>query len=182
MSLQIDYKVFRGRCYACCKYSGTFRSLCFLWICHVQEFTKNKSLLFSCTYIPKRLRINVKQSGFFLRFLCSVSSSNYNTPSANYFFSWLGFSTTASQPVVFSPQWIRLFHQSPACFLTPIKMGNITNSLLSLHFFLITCVTQRFVLCFVFNEDVCKIIMVLQPLLQIINMWLEYFNFLLKEI
>ena len=75
LSLQIDCKVFEGKDYVCCKCSGTFQSLCFLWIWSVQELTENEFIIWLHMY-PKVSEHKGRTECFFLRFLFSVSSSN----------------------------------------------------------------------------------------------------------
>ena len=75
LSLQIDYKVFEGKEYVCCKCSGSFQPLCFLWIRSVQELTENEFIIWLHMY-PKASEHKGRTEFFFLRFLCSISSTN----------------------------------------------------------------------------------------------------------
>lgn len=90
LSLQIDYKVFEGKDSTCCKCSGTFQPLCFLWILNVQEFTENKSLLFGCTRTPKHLSIKVEQSECFFWDSCVQfpQVTIMNLPGATFSTDW----------------------------------------------------------------------------------------------
>lgn len=75
LSLQIDYKVFEGKDYVCCKCYETFQSLCFLWIWSVQKLIENEFIIWLHTY-PKASEHKCRTECFFLRFLCSISSTN----------------------------------------------------------------------------------------------------------
>lgn len=140
-----------------------------------QEF----SIGYICT--QKHLSIKVKWSVFseilvfsFLKWLWCTSSKLLS--------NWLGLWTTASPPAVFSHEQTRILYISLLLVSQyPTEVESTINRLLSLPFFLITRVNVE--ICTLgFNEGICKIIMVLCPLLQIINLGLDYFWFLLKEI
>lgn len=57
-------------------------SNCFLLILNVQAFAENKRLVYGCTFTPKH---KDKTECSFPRFLCLISSSDYDAPSGNYF-------------------------------------------------------------------------------------------------